>query len=78
MNTTTTTITITIVVKTIALFLACQPFAAFWHTFILESRCVDLAAAYAYAIPNIITDIVMLFLPMPVIWSLYTSIGTKV
>jgi hypothetical protein len=69
----------TIVVEIIALFLACQPFAAFWRAFIPGSRCVDLAAAYAYgSIPNIITDVVMLFMPMPVIWSLHTSIETKI
>lgn len=72
-------LTITMIVEIIVLSLACRPFAAFWNPFIHGSRCVDVAGAYAYgSIPNIVTDVVMLFLPAPVIWSLHTTTGTKI
>ena len=46
---------------------ACRPLAFFWDK-ALDGTCVDIKALYQWAsFPNIITDVIMLVLPIPMI-----------
>ncbi|KAJ5611925.1 hypothetical protein N7528_009030 [Penicillium herquei] len=64
---------------TILLFFMCRPFAANWDPSIPGAKCLDVVAIYTWgSLPNIITDIIMLLLPMPVIWSLHIGLRTKI
>ena len=48
---------------------ACRPLAFFWDK-TLDGTCVDIKALYQWAsFPNIITDVAMLVLPIPMIVS---------
>lgn len=58
---------------------ACQPFEANWDVTLPGAHCFNKEAFFIWgSIPNIITDVVMLFLPMPVIWKLHTSKRLKI
>lgn len=67
-----------LVVQTLATgttaFAACRPFAANWDPKIPGSYCIDKEGLFRWAsFPNIITDIIILVLPMRTIWHLQTS-----
>jgi hypothetical protein len=56
----------------------CQPFAYHWNKKIPGGHCVNEAAMFAYvSLPNIITDVVMLLLPMRVVYKLKANGSTK-
>lgn len=56
----------------------CHPFAANWDPYLPGATCLDQQAFYTYAsLPNIITDVAMLVLPMPVVWKLQASKKVK-
>lgn len=56
----------------------CHPFAANWNPHLPGARCMDQQSFYTYAsLPNIITDVAMLVLPMPVVWRLHASMKVK-
>jgi len=58
--------------------MACQPFAYHWDKSIAGGRCIDQLALFSYAsLPNIITDVAMLLLPMRVVYNLKTNGSTK-
>ena len=58
---------------------ACRPYAANWDHKLPGAVCIDKEAFFIYSsLPNIITDVVMLALPMPVVWKLHTSARMKV
>lgn len=70
---------ITTIVEISVLFSMCRPFAANWNTAILKASCMNISAIYAWAsLPNIITDMIMLILPLPMIWKLHTNLQTKI
>lgn len=57
----------------------CRPFAYNWDKLIADGYCGDLIAVYRWvSIPNLLTDIAMLVLPLPVIWHLHTGLAQKV
>ncbi|MCJ1245407.1 hypothetical protein MMC30_002611 [Trapelia coarctata] len=57
---------------------ACRPFAANWNPNIPGAVCIDKEAFFIWgSIPNIITDIVMLILPIRVVWNLHTTTRLK-
>ena len=60
--------------------LQCRPFAYNWDKTIPGGSCLThVDAWYLWAsLPNIITDLVMLVLPMPVIWGLHMSKRNKI
>lgn len=63
----------------IATFTICQPFAFKWDKTIEDGKCANLMAAYKYiSIPNIVTDIAILVLPVPSLWKLHTSKWRKI
>lgn len=56
----------------------CQPFEANWNPYIPGAKCLDQQAFYTYAsLPNIVTDVAMLILPIPVVWKLHASKKVK-
>ena len=58
---------------------ACHPFAANWNLDLPDAHCVNKEALFRYgSLPNIITDGVMLVLPLRVTWNLQTTTRLKV
>ena len=66
-----------VVVVIIQVF-SCNPIHGFWDTS-TPSTCVNPAHFYiAVAVPNILTDIIMLCLPVRMVWRLQTSPVQKI
>ena len=56
----------------------CHPIHSFWTRFSGDSKCIDLKAFFiGQAVPNIITDLVILVLPLPLIWRLQLPVSQK-
>ena len=56
----------------------CSPVAYAWDKTITGGTCIDELAFSRYkTIPNILVDIFMLALPLPLVWKLQTSITQK-
>lgn len=70
----------TSITSTIAGLAACQPFEAQWaSTDVQAVKCFDKEKLYVWStFPNIITDVVLLILPLPIIWKLNTSRQLKI
>lgn len=61
----------------ITAFAQCKPFDALWYP--KKGTCINIAKFYnGVTIPNIITDAMLLFLPMPYIFSLNLHLGKKI
>ncbi|KAJ8061070.1 hypothetical protein OCU04_010147 [Sclerotinia nivalis] len=72
-----TLVVYTIVMIAVALA-ACRPFAANFDPTIPGSKCINKEDLYRWGpIVNIITDVAMLMLPMPIIWNLHTTTRLK-
>ena len=62
---------------TIVLALDCRPIAKFWNP-LLPGKCFNLVAfSYFTNISNLVTDLWIFFLPIPVIWRLHISRNQK-
>jgi hypothetical protein len=62
----------------IVTFTQCIPLKKTWAPWI-EGYCIDLKATFlAVSIPNILTDIAILALPMPHVWKLQTNKAQKI
>lgn len=71
-------VTLTIVTLVTA-FAACVPFSANWNPKLVKEHCIDKEALFRWgSIPNILTDVVMLVLPIRVVWNLHTTTSLKV
>ncbi len=56
----------------------CIPLQYVWDKAIPGGRCINVLAFYRWiSLPNIITDALMLALPIPMVWKLNTSTGKK-
>ncbi|KAJ4296423.1 hypothetical protein N0V90_006468 [Kalmusia sp. IMI 367209] len=56
----------------------CRPIEFLWNKSIAGGHCVNQAYMFRYgSIPNIVTDVVMLILPMPLVWNLHASNKVK-
>ena len=56
---------------TLALIFACNPLAKSWDKSITEGHCVDQNGLYiATAVTNTVTDVALLVLPMPMVFTL--------
>ncbi|KAI1497448.1 hypothetical protein F5X99DRAFT_421366 [Biscogniauxia marginata] len=65
------------VVQILLVVFACFPIRGFWDLSV-EAKCIDHAQlVWITALGNIITDIVVLLLPMPVVWKLNLKKGRK-
>lgn len=64
----------------VAASVACIPFAANWWDPKLQATvCLDKEALFRWSsFPNIITDIIMLVLPVRVVWNLHTTNRLKI
>lgn len=59
-------------------FLLCRPFAFTWDKTIPGGVCGSTTHAYlAIAIVNLVIDLAVVALPMPILWSLQMPIGKK-
>ena len=57
----------------------CTPTAYLWNKTIPGGHCFNQAHMFRYgSLPNIITDVAMLVLPMPLIWNLHASVKVKI
>ncbi|KAI3331709.1 hypothetical protein HD806DRAFT_478092 [Xylariaceae sp. AK1471] len=51
---------------------SCRPFSARWDPALFPTHCIDAPRFWQGAsIPNVVTDVVMLVLPIPVVWHLH-------
>ena len=56
----------------------CKPVAYSWDKTIAGGTCINQLAFFRYnTIPNILIDVVMLLLPLPLVWKLQTSTTQK-
>ncbi|KAI9044584.1 uncharacterized protein KD926_000495 [Aspergillus affinis] len=56
----------------------CSPIAYTWDKTIQGGTCFDQQAFYRYVSPpNILTDVLILVMPMPFVWKLHTRTGQK-
>lgn len=71
---------VTFYVTTIFLsFLKCRPLAYSWDKSIPGGHCMNINEVYRWInLPNILTDVAILVLPLPVIWGLHASKDQKV
>ena len=66
----------TLAYNLVAIF-QCVPVKASWDTSI-HGTCVDLATEYFVAgITNVLTDIIILVLPIPLVWQLQVSVQKR-
>lgn len=71
-----------LILQTIAIFITisfqCNPLSVVWATLERDS-CIDIQEFFAYAsIPNIVTDLAILVLPLPNIWKMNASVQLKI
>lgn len=72
-------LSIIIIVKILLVSFVCRPFAANWDPHIPGAKCLNMQMVSSWStLPNIVTDVGMLLLPAPVIWSLHTNLRTKI
>ncbi|KAL7625377.1 hypothetical protein AAE478_004594 [Parahypoxylon ruwenzoriense] len=70
----------TSIASLIADLAACRPFSANWAPLeVWATHCISKQALFVWStLPNILTDVVLLILPLPIIWRLHASIQLKV
>jgi hypothetical protein len=57
----------------------CRPFPFNWDRKIPGGSCYNESLFYRWgSLPNIITDLAILILPMPMVWKLHTSRNMKI
>jgi hypothetical protein len=72
-------ITITWVAGIFLASFICVPFAYYWDRQIPGGKCGDQMLAYrVISIPNVVTDIILLLLPLPVLYKLQVRLPVKV
>ncbi len=61
-------------------FLVCRPFAYWWDKSIPGGHCVDtdITGYYLSTAPDIITNLAVLLLPIPILWKLQMQTRRKV
>ena len=65
--------------NTVASLLMCKPLQYFWDNTITGGRCFHVKERRSWAsLANIITDVAMLVLPLPIIWNLHKSRSDKI
>jgi hypothetical protein len=59
--------------------LGCQPLAFFWDPTIEGGHCININAFFRWiSLPNILTDMAMLIMPLPTVWKLHLSMNRKI
>ncbi|KAL3477450.1 hypothetical protein BJX99DRAFT_246211 [Aspergillus californicus] len=63
----------------LAAIFQCSPIAYTWDKAIVGGSCFNQEAFFRYVSPpNILTDVVILVMPLPYVWKLHTHVGHKV
>ncbi|CAG7968649.1 unnamed protein product [Penicillium nalgiovense] len=63
----------------LAAIFQCSPIAYTWDKTIVGGSCFNQEAFFRYVSPpNILTDILILVMPLPYVWKLHTHVGHKV
>ena len=66
-------------VQTIVSLAGCNPFKANWEPTLPGAKCIDKENFFRYgSVPNIVTDLAMLIIPIPVVWGLKASTRMKI
>lgn len=64
---------------TLATIFQCRPVAAFWNRTIYDAKCIDLPGfTIASGVLNLLTDVLILCLPVPMVWGLNTTKAQKI
>ena len=64
---------------TLASIFQCRPVAAFWNHTIQGAECIDLPRfTVVSGVLNLLTDVLILCLPIPMVWGLNTTNAQKV
>lgn len=72
-------VVLTCITGLILCFTICRPFAYNWDRSVPNGYCVDVPAVYRYiSIPNLLTDMCMLILPLHGVWHLHMKIIHKI
>ena len=76
----TAAVLVCLTISTVTTGLAsCRPFAANWNPKLPGAYCINKEAYFRYgSIPNILTDIVILVLPVKIVWKLNMSTRLKI
>lgn len=57
----------------------CRPYSYFWDKTAPGGKCGDVIAAWRYfSVPNLLSDAVMLVLPLPVLYKLKVDVSVKI
>ena len=66
-------------ILTLVTIFQCRPVAAFWDPTIQGAECIDLPHfAVVSCVLNLLTDVLILCLPIPMVWGLNTTKAQKV
>ncbi|KAI1748687.1 hypothetical protein F4782DRAFT_534127 [Xylaria castorea] len=68
------------IATTTALLAGCRPFSANWGSAEVQAtQCLNKEAVFVWGtIPNIVTDLVLLALPLPIVWRLHATTKLKI
>lgn len=67
------------IATTVAGLLVCIPLRYLWDRTVAGGHCFDINAYFRWSsLVNILTDVIMLILPLPVIWKIHTSRNIKI
>ena len=62
----------------LAQLFGCSPISKFWNPLLLEAKCIDSSALYlSNGILNVVTDFLVLLLPIPMLVKLHTKTKQK-
>lgn len=71
-------ITLSYLATVVSVCLMCTPFAYNWNKTIPGGHC-GLIETYRWpSVPNVVTDLAILLMPLPTIWHLHTSVNQKI
>ena len=67
------------IANTLTACFICTPVRAFWNHSLPGARCINENLWFRCAsVPNLVTDIGLLLLPLPIVWRIKTSIREKI
>lgn len=56
----------------------CIPVQAAWDITILDKKCIEVRSIYlGGSVPNVILDIIIVFMPIPYVWRLHAPLGQR-
>ncbi|TGJ78330.1 hypothetical protein E0Z10_g10432 [Xylaria hypoxylon] len=69
----------TSIATVVALLVACRPFSANWGPpEVQNTHCIDKEPIFVWGtLPNVITDAIMLVIPLPIVWKLHMATNLK-